>query len=75
MNFHKHPPTPPDAKAEFPSGMRQTARYNGDRNGVFGETKYGASDMIPSRTARIDSHSGGIADSEDQYVRNFFSTA
>lgn len=69
MNFHRHPPTPPDAKAEYSSGMRQAARYHGDRNGAFGDGKYGSSDMMPSRIARNDSHSGGVADCDDQYVR------
>ena len=69
----QHPPTPPNAGAEYQAGLHQAAQYNADRGYSFGEAGYGspgsvAHEGIPSHASHVDSHPRGLG-LGIQYVR------
>jgi hypothetical protein len=71
--IQQHPPTPPNARAEYQAGLHQVAQYNADRGYSFGEAGYGspgsvAHEGIPSHASHVDSHPRGLG-LGIQYVR------
>jgi hypothetical protein len=71
--IQQHPPTPPNAGAEYQAGLHQFAQYDANRGYSFGEAGYGspgsvAHEGIPSRASHVDSHPHGLG-LGIQYVR------
>jgi hypothetical protein len=71
--IQQHPPTPPNAGADYQTGLHQVAQYNADRGYLFGEAGYGSSGLvahegIPSYASHVDSRPRGLG-LGIQYVR------
>ncbi|KAJ6276437.1 hypothetical protein J3E71DRAFT_348311 [Bipolaris maydis] len=63
--IQQHPPTPPNAGAEYQVALHQVAEYNADRGCSFGEAGYGspssvAHQGIPSHASHGDDHIRGL---------------
>jgi hypothetical protein len=63
--IQQHPPTPPNAGAEYQAGLHQVAQYNAERGYSFGEAGYGspssvAHQGIPSHASHADNHIRGL---------------
>jgi hypothetical protein len=63
--IQQHPPTPPNAGAEYQAGLHQVAQYNADRGYSFGDAWYGSPgsvvhERIPSHASHVDSHPRGL---------------
>jgi hypothetical protein len=61
----QHPPTPPNAGAEYQAGLHQVAQYNADRGYSFGNEGYGslgsvAYEGISPHVSHVDSHPRGL---------------
>lgn len=59
----QHPPTPPTNGTDYHATFQQVAQYNADSGFSTEEDGYSSTSAmlhkgIPSRTARIDSHTG-----------------
>ncbi|USP74454.1 uncharacterized protein yc1106_01728 [Curvularia clavata] len=62
--IQQHPPTPPNAGAEYQAGLQQVAQYNADRSYSF-ETEYGSPGSVayqgnPSRPSHADEYGRGL---------------
>ncbi|KAF1943276.1 HMG box protein [Clathrospora elynae] len=71
MLIHQHPPTPPNAGAEYPVGLHQVAQYNSGRGYSFGDAGYGSPrsshEGIPTHGSPANSHPNGLGIQYDGY--------